>query len=60
MDDHLCCTEEEMINLLRLFVENESGSNDKEGVDRFGRLLKTSFQALGFLAREDVQTDYGN
>ena len=60
MDDHLCCTEEEMINLLRLFVENESGSNDKEGVDRFGRLLKTSFQALGFLVREDVQTDYGN
>jgi len=35
-------------DLLRKFVEIESGSYDKAGVDRVGNVLATRFEALGF------------
>src|SRR5664279_2238891 len=44
----LSSRQDEMTDLLREFVELESGSYDKAAVDRIGVLLSSRFTSLGF------------
>lgn len=44
----LACQQPAMTALLREFVEIESGSYDKAGVDNVGRMLAARFETLGF------------
>ncbi len=40
--------EQEMLLLLEQLVNMDSGSTDKEGIDRVGKLLQQSYEQLGF------------
>ena len=52
--------QEEMTNLLRRFVELESGSYDKAAVDRIGGMLTSMLGSLGFSIDHFPQSDTGD
>ncbi|MDC3416235.1 M20 family metallopeptidase [Aquibacillus salsiterrae] len=56
LEDH----QKEMLRLLEELVNIDSGSHDKAGVDKIGRLLKELFEQQGFVVDEYAQEDYGN
>ncbi len=41
--------EEEMIALLEKLVNIDSGSTDKEGIDKISNILQKEYEKLGFL-----------
>ncbi|ARK29259.1 M20 family metallopeptidase [Halalkalibacter krulwichiae] len=50
----------EMLTLLEKLVNMDSGSNDKEGVDRVGRELLPYFEQLGFQVKRISQKEVGD
>lgn len=52
--------QEEMIELLEQLVNTDSGSTDKEGIDRVGDILKGHYEALGFVAETIENEKNGN
>ncbi|MCA1033676.1 MULTISPECIES: M20 family metallopeptidase [Bacillaceae] len=50
----------EMLELIERLVNIDSGSHNKEGVDRVGSILKEEYERLGFLVQVDEQEKYGN
>jgi len=51
---------ESILNELRIYVELESPTHNKEAVDRLGRLIKQRFCELGCRVDEIPQTKFGN
>ncbi|WP_052366320.1 M20/M25/M40 family metallo-hydrolase [Geomicrobium sp. JCM 19055] len=49
-----------MLHRLETLVNQESGTYNKQGVDRVGETLTKWFSDLGFVITEDVQQDRGN
>ncbi|MCM3311738.1 M20 family metallopeptidase [Shouchella clausii] len=49
-----------MLDLLEKLVNIDSGSYDKEGIDRVGSFLYEQYKALGFSAVIHEQSTYGN
>ncbi|MEB5480659.1 M20 family metallopeptidase [Shouchella clausii] len=53
-------TKANMLDLLEKLVNIDSGSYDKEGIDRVGSFLYDQYKALGFSAIVHEQSTYGN
>ncbi|OWR30896.1 carboxypeptidase [Saccharibacillus sp. O23] len=52
--------EEEMLALIEQLVNIDSGTLDKEGVDRVGAILAEEYGKLGFSAEKDWQSERGD
>ena len=52
--------EEEMIALLEKLVNIDSGSTDKEGIDKISNILQKEYEKLGFLVETNYQEIQGN
>jgi len=52
--------QDEMLELIERLVNIDSGSYDKEGVDKVGGILAEIYQELGFIIEVIEQQDYGN
>lgn len=52
--------QEEMLALLERFVNIDTGSFCKEGIDSFGRIMAGELEALGFKTRTIPEKDRGN
>ncbi|WP_033542849.1 M20 family metallopeptidase, partial [Planococcus sp. CAU13] len=50
----------EMIELLEQLVNTDSGSTDKEGIDRVGDILKGHYEAIGFVVEKIENEKNGN
>jgi glutamate carboxypeptidase len=50
----------EMLNTLEYLVNIDSGSHDKEGIDRIGSFLKEKYEQLNFTVDVRQQENYGN
>ena len=60
MDIFLQEKQEEMLQLIERLVNVDSGSHDKEGVDRVGRILREQYEQLGFVVEIMEEVEYGN
>lgn len=60
MDTFLENKLEEMLQLIKQLVNIDSGSYDKEGVDRVGSILKEKYENLDFLVEVKEEQKYGN
>ncbi|TLS37192.1 M20 family metallopeptidase [Pseudalkalibacillus caeni] len=60
MESFLIQHESEMLLLLEELVNIDSGSHYKDGVDRIGRLLETSYKELGFEVNKIEQEEFGD
>ena len=56
----LAARQDALVDELRQYVSVESGSRDKAGVDRVGRLVAERFAALGFAVERIPETDCGD
>jgi glutamate carboxypeptidase len=52
--------EDEMLALLEKLVNIDSGSTDKEGIDKVSNILQKEYEKLGFLVETDFQEVQGN
>ncbi|UOE92037.1 M20 family metallopeptidase [Alkalihalobacillus sp. LMS39] len=52
--------EKQMLLLLKSLVNIDSGSYDKNGVDKVGNVLKTKYEELGYNVQIVQQTEVGN
>ncbi|QUW21606.1 M20 family metallopeptidase [Sporosarcina sp. Marseille-Q4063] len=52
--------EDEMLTLLEKLVNIDSGSTDKEGIDKVSNILQKEYEKLGFLVETDYQEVQGN
>lgn len=52
--------EQAMLSLLEKLVNTDSGSHDKEGVNRVGALLQDEYEKLGFMIDVHENPDNGN
>jgi len=52
--------QQEMINLLEILVNIDSGSNFKEGVDKVGEVLKNEYESIGFSCKVMEEKKVGN
>lgn len=52
--------EKQMLLLLKSLVNIDSGSYDKNGVDKVGNVLKTKYEELGYHVQIVQQTEVGN
>lgn len=53
-------TRDDMLQTLEEIVNIDSGSHDKEGVDRIGQFFKTKYESLGFVTQTFTSEQYGN
>jgi glutamate carboxypeptidase len=60
MESFLHQHQEEMLQLIEKLVNIDSGSYNKQGVDRIGKLLEKSYKELGFSVIVEEQEEYGN
>lgn len=60
MDTFIKGKQDEMLELIERLVNIDSGSYDKEGVDKVGGILAEIYQELGFIIEVIEQQDYGN
>jgi glutamate carboxypeptidase len=60
MDSFLHQHQEEMLHYIEQLVNIDSGSYDKQGVDKIGHLLTESYKELGFNIFVEEQGVYGN
>lgn len=60
MESYLKSQEDEMVQLLEKLVNIDSGSMDKEGVDRVGEVLAAQYQQLGFQVELVYERIQGN
>lgn len=56
LEEHQC----DMLHLLEKFVNIDSGSHHKDGVDNIGQILKKLYQELDFTVEEFPQEELGN
>ncbi|MBM7572312.1 hypothetical protein [Aquibacillus albus] len=56
LEEHL----DEMLQLLETFVNIDSGSDDKNGIDRIGDMIKDLFEEINFTVDVHVHEKYGN
>lgn len=60
MKAFLQSNEEHMLTLLEKLVNIDSGSTNKEGIDKIGKELSTIYEDLGFLVETIHETNHGN
>ena len=60
MKDLLRAKQKEMLQLLELLVNIDSGSYTKAGIDEVGRILKMKFEEMDFVVETVNQKSYGN
>ncbi|WP_456274536.1 M20 family metallopeptidase [Bacillus sp. AK031] len=60
MQEYINENKEEMLKLIETLVNIDSGSNNKEGVDRIGAILQEEYRRIGFKVNVITQEDYGN
>lgn len=60
MESFLHQHQDEMLQLIEKLVNIDSGSYNKQGVDRIGKLLEKSYKELGFSVIVEEQEEYGN
>lgn len=60
MEIYLRSKEHEMLELLETLVNIDSGSMNKNGIDRVGKVLQEEFEKLGFLVEVIPQEIQGN
>lgn len=58
--NYLYSRKEDMIDLLRILVNIDSSSYNKQGVDLLGKLLADRFKRLGCSLKIIEQRDFGN
>ncbi|QOR66381.1 M20 family metallopeptidase [Cytobacillus suaedae] len=60
MNTFLQDKQEEMLQLIEKLVNIDSGSHDKEGVDRVGAILKEKYEEIGFVVEVREEEQHGN
>ena len=60
MNTFLHDKQEEMLKLIEQLVNIDSGSYDKEGIDKVGSILKEKYEELGFVVEVKEQKEFGN
>nr|WP_080872981.1 M20 family metallopeptidase [Oceanobacillus timonensis] len=50
----------DMLEMLEQLVNMDSGSNDKDGVDRVGTFLREAYEQIGFVSEVHENDTYGN
>ncbi len=60
MREFLKDKEEEMLLLIERLVNIDSGSGNKEGIDKIGAILREEYEQLGFVVETDIQKVQGN
>jgi len=58
--DYLKPLQDEMVEELGQYVKSESGSREKDGVDRVGHLVSAAFRELGFDIERISETECGD
>jgi glutamate carboxypeptidase len=58
--DYLKPLQDEMVEELGTYVKSESGSREKDGVDRVGHLVSAAFRELGFDIERISETECGD
>ncbi len=57
---YLDSRQQEMLSLLERLVDTDSGTHDRDGVNRVGQILAPRLGELGFAVETDRQTEYGD
>ncbi|WP_421378558.1 M20 family metallopeptidase [Bacillus salacetis] len=60
MQEYISSKQQEMLKLIEMLVNIDSGSTNKAGVDRVGSLLKNVYENIGFKIDVIQQEEYGN
>jgi glutamate carboxypeptidase len=60
VQDYIKENKEEMLKLIETLVNIDSGSNNKDGVDQIGAILKEEYKKIGFKVKVISQENYGN
>ncbi len=60
ISDYINSKEGEMLELLEILVNTDSGSRDKTNVDALGNKLKKCWMEIGFVVEDFIYNDVGN